>query len=71
MCVVCVREYHEIACGVDDTAFWFALLGGEYYTEKLVPVRICNAPPVVSMVFLLVLIHGILVLIHGIYVMFF
>ena len=33
------------------------VLGGEYNFEKLVPVRIRNAPPVVSMVF----IHGVCV----------
>ncbi len=65
--------YHEIACGADDASFWFALLGGEYYSEKLVPVRICNAPPVVSVVFAVFVVfvcvmHGICV-IQGICVM--
>ena len=32
------------------------VLGGEYNFEKLVPVCVCNAPPVVST---LVFIHGI------------
>jgi hypothetical protein len=46
-------------------------MGSEHYFEKLVPVRIRNAPPVVST---LVFIHGIWVVfffIHGIWVVFF
>ncbi len=55
-----VCEVHELSC-------WWSLpsvlgmLGSEHYFEKLVPVCVCNAPPVVST----------LVFIHGIYVMFF
>ena len=49
-------------CEVYELSCRFALLGvlgGEYNFEKLVPVCVCNAPPVVSMAFLLVFIHGI------------
>jgi hypothetical protein len=47
-------EVYELSC-------WLSLpsvLGSEHYFEKLVPVCVCNAPPVVST---LVFIHGICV----------
>jgi hypothetical protein len=62
-------EVYELSCR-------FALLGvlrGEYNFEKLASVRICDAPPVVSVLVPGILIHGILIhgiLIHGIYVVF-
>ncbi len=53
-------EVCELSCWFSLPSVLASVLGSEHYFEKLVPVCVCNAPPVVST----------LVFIHGIYVMF-
>jgi hypothetical protein len=50
-CEVC-----ELSCRFALLGVLLGVLGGEYNFEKLAPVCVCNAPPVVST---LVFIHGI------------